>query len=98
MNIDKEQFSMPVVGQKILDFRLPIFFCCLLAIYGTVIWQARSLARAEPGAAAIASQSATAPTNPHIDQATVDKIKQLQDNSVDVRALFDQARQSPFQE
>lgn len=35
---------------------------------------------------------------PTVDQQTLSKIQQLQDENIQVRTLFDQARQNPFSE
>ena len=82
--------------QQALAFRVLLFAILLLSLYVFITWRIDSLSNAKPNAAAVASQSTTA--QPHIYQTIVDKIKQLQDNSVNVRALFNQARANPFQE
>jgi hypothetical protein len=81
--------------KQLLRFRVLIFIGLLVVVYGFIIWRVNGLADPPPAQNAT-SQAATA--GPRIDQATVDKIKQLQDNSVNVKSLFDQARHNPFQE
>lgn len=79
-------------------WRIPLFMLLLVIVYGFVVWRVQMLANVTPTQAQIdKAQTATA-TSPHINQADVDKIKQLQDNSVTVQGLFDQARQNPFHE
>ena len=92
---DHLQNRMQNLGKEFLRFRVPLFLLLVVAVYGFVVWRIDVLQTAPPPASAVAAklQSTT-----HIDQATVSKIKQLQDNSVSVRALFNQARQNPFQE
>jgi len=82
---------------QLLGLRVPLFLLVALLTFSYVVWRVYALANAPVPASAVCSKLDTA-KNPHIDQATIDKINQLQDNSVSVRALFDQARQNPFQE
>lgn len=96
MNMNRLQESLRRSARQVLAFRVPLFLILLLSMYVFVAWRIDSLRNAEPDASTVASQAVT--TQPHIDQATVDKIKQLQDNSVSVRALFNQARGNPFKE
>lgn len=81
--------------KQILHFRVPLFLLLVAIVYGFVVWRVDTLRNAPPPASAVASKLQT---STHIDQATVNKIKQLQDNSVNVQALFNKARQNPFQE
>lgn len=71
-----------------------IVFVCL--IYGFVMFRFNSLRNAEPSADAVSSQVKSARV-PHIDQAVVKQLESLEDNSVNVQALFNQARRNPFQ-
>lgn len=80
----------------LLRFRVVIFLAIVAVVYAFVVFRIHTLSDAQPNQSNIASQT-TVP-QPHIDQATVDKINQLQNNSVSVQALFNQARQNPFQE
>lgn len=74
-----------------------IFLLFLVAIYGFLGWQAVSLSQTEPDPAKVTAGLKTKSV-PNIDEATVNKIQQLQDNSVSVKSLFDEARRNPFQE
>lgn len=92
------------IGSKLLDFverakrYSPLLFCLLLALmYGFLIYRVQVLNSAEPSAVDTAAQSKTAQV-PHIDQRVIDQLQSLQDNSVSVQSLFDQARSNPFQE
>lgn len=78
-------------------YRILLFFVTLSAIYGFLIYRINVLNSAEPDQSTVATQKQSL-KNAHIDQATIDRIQQLQDNSVNVQTLFDQARQNPFQE
>lgn len=97
MNVSSAQNHLQAIFLKLLRMRVVLFLLFALLACGYTVWRAYSLANAPTPAAAVSSKLQSV-NNPHIDQATVDKINQLQDNSVNVRALFNQARQNPFQE
>jgi predicted negative regulator of RcsB-dependent stress response len=78
-------------------YSVPAFLLFLLAIYGFLGWRIVSLNQVEPDQAAVTAQLKTAGV-PRIDPDALSKIQQLQDNSVEVKTLFDQARSNPFQE
>jgi phosphatidylserine decarboxylase len=96
-NIKLNVSDVPIVFSKLLHkvsaYKVFIFFLVVAALYGFIVFRVNT-------ASNITASQADAQTaaQPHIDQATVDKIQSLQDNSVSVQALFDQARQNPFQE
>ena len=76
----------------------PVLFLLLLAaVYGFVLFRASQLISAQPSDSDVSSQTQSAVT-PHVDPAAVDQLQALQDNSVSVKSLFDQARSNPFQE
>jgi hypothetical protein len=74
-----------------------LFFLLIAAVYGFVLYRINTLSSAQPTPDAVTAQLKTAAT-PHIDQTVVKQVENLQDNSVSVQALFDQARSNPFQE
>ena len=78
-------------------YRALLFFLFLAFVYGFIVYRINVLSTAEPDQAAI-TQASAGPGQPHIDPSVVQKITDLQDNSVNVQALFDQARQNPFHE
>jgi hypothetical protein len=74
-----------------------IFFLAFVAVlYGIVLLHINSLNGQQPSTQAVNSQVKAANV-PHIDQSVVQQIQSLQDNSVSVQSLFDQARNNPFQ-
>jgi hypothetical protein len=83
--------------KRLLRLRVALFLLLVVIVYAFVIWRVDTLSNAQPPADVIASKLSSS-KNPRIDQVTVDKITQLQDNSVNVQALFNQARQNPFHE
>jgi len=73
-----------------------IFVLFVAGLYGFVLFRVNSLSHAQPVASDVTSQVKAAAI-PHIDQAVVKQLQSLQDNSVSVQALFNQARSNPFQ-
>jgi|SRR6185437_4232278 len=75
-----------------------VIFVLLVAVaYGIVLFRTYMLANAQPDDAAVSAQVKASAT-PHIDPTAVQQLQALQDNSVNVQSLFNQARDNPFQE
>jgi hypothetical protein len=85
------------VLNQLAQLRVPLFIFTVMVLYIFVTWRVNVLSNAEPTDAQISSKISET-KSPRIDQATVNKIRQLQDNSVSVQTLFNEARQNPFQE
>lgn len=73
------------------------FFLLLTSLYGYIVWRVNVLSSAPPTGDDVASAQENVEV-PKISEATVEKIEGLQDNSVRVQALFNDARENPFQE
>jgi hypothetical protein len=82
---------------EFVRLRVIFFVAFVVVIYSFIVWRVDILTKVQPSEGSVAAQE-SASANPHIDPTTVSKIKQLQDNSVSVQTLFNQARQNPFQE
>ena len=65
-------------------------------LYGYVLVKINGFLSATPSSSAVASNLKTS-VSPSINQNVVNQLNQLQNNSVSVQALFDQARSNPFQ-
>lgn len=78
-------------------YRGVIFLVILLAIYGILIIKVSVFNKQEPVDSDVNAKLQTV-TRPHLDQDTIDKINDLQDNSVQVKSLFNSARKNPFKE
>lgn len=74
-----------------------LFLLLLLVVYGFVVFRIMSYSNVEPSQGEITSQVKAAAT-PRVSPTVVQQMLSLQDHSVDVKALFDQARNNPFQE
>lgn len=81
---------------KARRYSLPIFVGVVLLIYGVLLLQIHRLTTIQPTPDQITSQVKATHT-PRIDPAVVRQLQSLQDNSVNVQALFNQARNNPFQ-
>jgi len=89
--------KLAVLAQKLRQYAVLVFVVALVAMYGYLVFRINTLTGQEPSEDAIA-QKLQAVKRPKIDQSAIDKIQQLQDNSVEVQSLFQQARDNPFQE
>jgi hypothetical protein len=81
---------------KLSRYSVLFFLVFVALLYGIVLLHINSLNSAQPSDQAVSSQVKAAKV-PNIDQSVVQQIKSLQDNSVSVKSLFDQARNNPFQ-
>lgn len=88
---------LALASAKFVRYRLVIFVIFVALVYGYTLWQINNFTNAKPTAAQITEESSSpTATIPRIDPATVSKIEQLKDNSVNVQALFNQSRNNPF--
>lgn len=69
----------------------------ILVIYLFVVWRISSLASAEPSDTELLTAE-TSSAVPKIDAAAIKQIQSLEQNSAQVKALFNQARNNPFNE
>ena len=74
-----------------------LFFVLVLGVYAFLMLRINNLQSAQPNTVSGATKVTTVVT-PHIDPKVVQQLQQLQDNSVSVKTLFDQARSNPFQD
>jgi hypothetical protein len=85
------------VLQKLHKYALILFMLFLLCVYGFLTYRIYTLHQISADPSQVSQKLKTAGV-PKIDEDVLHKIERLQDNSVEVQALFDQARQNPFQE
>lgn len=81
--------------KRVRGYAAFIFFLAVAALYGFIIWRINVYSNAPASQSEVSSQVAS---QPHIDPKVVKQMQELQNNSVNVQALFNQARQNPFQE
>lgn len=73
------------------------FIVLVLGLYIFLVLQISNAAQSEPSQANISEQLGTV-KRLKIDQESINKIQQLQDQNVVVQSLFEEARDNPFQE
>ena len=75
----------------------PIMFFVLIAVvYGFVLLRITMLANLQPTNSDVSGEIAQ--LTPHIDKNAVQQLQGLEDNSVNVKSLFEDARNNPFGE
>ena len=98
-NLDFKTLSTKLVPvlHWLKRYRVILFIVSLVCIYSLLVLRINMLTNQEPSDNDVSAQLQSVHP-PKLDPAIVSKIQQLQDNSVDVKALFNQARDNPFQE
>ena len=99
MNIDLKDFPnkiKPVIAW-VKRHRTVIAVILVLLLYTVMVLKINTLSRREPTDDEVTEKLQTI-KRPRIDDATIKKIEQLQDNNVDVETQFKDARENPFQE
>lgn len=83
------------IWKSLRSYKAIIFFLIVAALYGFIIWRINVYSNVPPSQIV---ENAGLSAQAHIDPTTAQKLQNLQNNSVGVQALFNQARQDPFQE
>lgn len=73
------------------------FLVAILLIYTFLVFRIGTLAQSEPTDEQVNEQLKTV-KRLKIDQNSIDKIQQLQDQNIGVQSLFQNARDNPFQD
>ncbi len=73
-----------------------LLLCLIVALYAYLILKINGFANTAPSLAQVQSNLKSS-SLPVINQNVVNQLNQLQNNSVSVQALFNQARSNPFQ-
>lgn len=87
---------MPVLAW-LRRYQVITFIVVLVSIYSLLVFRINLLVSKQPNDSDVTTQL-KAVNPPKIDPAVISKIQQLQDNSVEIKTLFNQARDNPFQE
>lgn len=95
--LDSKKAIAKAIGyvQKVRPYMFVFFLVFVACLYGLVVTKVNSLVSAQPSDDAVSSQVKAAKV-PHFDQAVIKQLQSLQDNSVSVQTLFDDARNNPF--
>lgn len=84
------------LGHKLLNIAPILFVVVVALLYGFLLLRIMMLSNSQPEASSVSSE--VAKLSPHIDQKSADQLQTLEDNSVNVQTLFNQARNNPFGE
>jgi hypothetical protein len=83
-------------GQKMLGLAPILFILVAAGLYGFLLLRIATLSNIQPDASSVNSEISK--LSPHIDQKAAAQLQSLEDNSVNVQTLFNQARDNPFGE
>ncbi len=78
-------------------YKVIIFIILNLSLFSYLVWQVGALNNVGPDQTAV-EESLNKNGRLKIDQGSVNKITQLQDQNIQVQSLFKTARDNPFQE
>lgn len=85
------------ITDTIHRYKAILFFLVITSLYGFIVWRINALSTAPPKASDVVEAQGMA-KQPKIPQATITRLQSLQDNSVRVQTIFNDARNNPFQE
>lgn len=93
----KASYAVASSIAKINRFKIVIFVLLVVSVYGYIILTISSLSGAQPSSDQINQQNISI-KSAKVDKKVILQLQQLQDNSISVKTLFDDARDNPFQE
>ena len=82
---------------KINRFKIIIFVLLVVSVYGYIVLTISNLSNAQPSPDQLNQQNISI-KSAKVDKKVILQLQQLQDNSINVKTLFDDARDNPFQE
>lgn len=89
--------KLSALEHKLLRYLVFVFALVFLIIYSFLVFRINSLSSLEPTEDQV-TEKLQSTGRPKIDQSVINQIQQLQDNSVEVKTLFQEARNNPFHE
>jgi len=96
LDIKSAQDNLLIQLNSVKKYAFTAFIVLVAGIYGFLLFRVNTLKNAEPSTSEVTSQVQAARI-PHIDSNVVKQLQSLQDNSVSVQSLFNDARSNPFQ-
>lgn len=98
-NIDVKQITAGLRGlfAKLQRYAGFLFVVSVLLIYSFLVLRISLLSDPKADEAAVAEQIDTV-KRLKVDQSSIDRIEQLEDQNVGVQSLFEEARDNPFQD
>ena len=97
MKKDLEKLHLEKYLRPFVRYRVLIFVAIVGLVYGLLVLQISSLSTIEPSADSISAEYKSF-KSPSIDKTVIEQLRSLKDNSVSVKALFDDNRNNPFEE
>lgn len=97
LNPQQLKNSLKQLAIKMQRYAVFIFIIGVLGLYGFLVYQIGQLSQAEPKADDTTEQL-KAVKRLKLDQSSINKMQQLEDQNVGVQTLFESARQNPFQD
>lgn len=99
MNLDLKDIPAKLnqLSNRLKKYNVFIAVIFVLLMYGFLINQIRLLSTSQPTRTEVDSRLNELQT-PRLDEEALSKIQQLQSENIEVKALFNQGRQNPFQE
>lgn len=101
---DKKKLDIKALAEKYLaklegarKYSVAIFVVFVAVMYGFLLYRINTLNSVQPTPDQVAAKVQAAKV-PHIDEKVVQQLQSLQDNSVSVQTLFNEARNNPFQQ
>ena len=98
----KQSLKLDIIKDNLLaklrtvqHYSLLLFIVFIAALYGFIFWRINTLNGQQPSSVVVNGQVQAAQIL-QVNQAVVNQLQSLQDNSVSVQTLFDQARTNPF--
>lgn len=88
---------LAAVNRFITRYTVMILFVVLSVMYGFLAYRINVLTQAEPSDEAVVEKLNTVPRS-KIDQTAIDKMRQLENENIEVKTLFEEARNNPFSE
>ncbi len=97
-NLDLKQITTQLKNllKRIQSYSSFIFIIAILLIYSFLVLRISQLSQAEPDTATTAEQQTI--KRLRIDQNSISKIEELEDQNIGVQSLFESARDNPFEE
>lgn len=97
MNISQLTSRIIPLVAYVKKYAVLLFALFFLGMYGFLVYRIDTLVNSEPDPAAI-DESLNTVKRLRVDQGSIDKMLQLEEENVEVKSLFQQARENPFKE
>jgi hypothetical protein len=97
-NLDLKQLpaALGAFGRKLFGAAPLLFFVLIALLYGFLLLRIGMLSNIQPDSSDVSKEISQ--LTPHIDKNTASRLQTLEDNSVNVQTLFNDARNNPFGE